>query len=205
MTHFTKSDLHERLYQTAVSHFRQRGYARASISQITQEVGVAKGTFFNYFPAKDHVLSEAFHRLVEQALSAVGDRGLTGTDAILFFCRTLADGLSSDRVLAEALVTRLSSLPTPSATEGLVREEERVREWVESRLSETLPVSVPLTATDSALLAFLVAWAFRGTVDEWIRTEAGQDALRVSVRRRIGFLLESAGLPAEEPPFGAEP
>ena len=197
-------NLYELLFQAAVSQFRERGYRSASISKITQEVGVAKGTFFNYFPTKDHVLVEAFHRMVEEALRGVGDRGLTGTDAILGFCQALADDLSKDRVIAEALVMQLSALPTPPrGPQGLIRDEERVRSWVEARLTETLPVSVPLVETDLGLLAFLVSWAFRGTVDEWIRSEDAEEALRATVRERVGFLLESAGLRAQHPLQGA--
>ncbi len=197
-------NLYELLFQAAVSQFRERGYRGTSISKITQEVGVAKGTFFNYFPTKYHVLAEAFHRIVEEAISLVGDRGLTGTDAILSFCQALADDLSKDRVLAETLMMQLSALPTPpSVPQGLIRDEERVRSWVEARLTETLPVSVPLVEADFGLLAFLVTWAFRGTVDEWIRGEAAEEALQALVRERIGFLLESAGLRAQHPLHGA--
>ena len=204
MSQASTLNLYELLFQAAVSQFRERGYRGTSISKITQEVGVAKGTFFNYFPTKNHVLAEAFHRIVEEAISLVGDRDLTGTDAILGFCQALADDLSKDRVLAEALMMQLSALPTPlSVPQGLIRDEERVRSWVEARLTETLPVSVPLVETDFGLLAFLVTWAFRGTVDEWIRGEAAEEALQASVRERIGFLLESAGLRAQHPLHGA--
>ena len=193
-------DLHESLFRAATARFRERGYQSASISQITHEVGVAKGTFFNYFPTKEHVLSEAYHRLLEQAIGEVDDGGFTGTDAIFVFCRALAERLSDDRVLSEALVMRLSALPTPpSPTRDPVRDEERVRNWIEARLTETLPVSIPLIEADLGLLAFLLAWALRGTVDEWIRSQAANEALWASLHKRVGFLLESAGLPAQAP------
>ena len=198
-------DLYERLFRASVSQFRNRGYSGASVSHITQEVGVAKGTFFNYFHTKEHVLSEAFSRWVEGALGEVETRSLSGTDAILSFCVILGDKLSNDRVLAEALVLRLSALPAPEgALRGLIRNEERVRNWIEARLAETLRVSVPLIETDSGLLAFLVTWAFRGTLEEWLRGDASQEALRASIWERVGFLLESAGLPAQTPEMRAE-
>ena len=36
--------------------FDQFGYEATSVRQITEKAQVAKGTFFNYFPSKDHIL-----------------------------------------------------------------------------------------------------------------------------------------------------
>ena len=45
------------IYETALGLFRERGYESTSVDRITAAAGVAKGTFFNYFPSKDHVLA----------------------------------------------------------------------------------------------------------------------------------------------------
>jgi AcrR family transcriptional regulator len=188
----------ERLYQTAVSLVRELGYDNVSVSNITHEIGIAKGTFFNYFPTKDHVLSEALHRSVESAFSAARLQGFTGTEAILAFSRTLARHLSEERVLTEALVSRLSGLPTPAGRgQDVVREEERVRSWLEARLEEALPVSVPLVPADLGVVAFLLTWSIHGTLDEWVRSEAAPEALQGMITDRVEFLLASVGLPAD--------
>jgi AcrR family transcriptional regulator len=198
MSRASAIDLYESLFQTAISQVREHGYDAASVSHITRQLGVAKGTFFNYFPTKDHVLSEVFHRLTEDALERAGSARRTGTEAILSFCRHLSDELSKDRVLTEALISRFSVLPTRAGSAlGIVRDEERIRSWIEERLEETLPVSVPLADSNPGLLAFLITWAIRGTADEWVRSEAAVDALGAAVSERVGFLLESAGLPTD--------
>jgi AcrR family transcriptional regulator len=46
----------ENLYSAAVTLFRQRGFDETRVEEITQAAGVAKGTFFNYFPTKEDVL-----------------------------------------------------------------------------------------------------------------------------------------------------
>lgn len=44
------------LQQAAIELFQKQGYAKTTVSQITANAGVAKGTFFNYFESKEAVL-----------------------------------------------------------------------------------------------------------------------------------------------------
>jgi len=46
----------EKIYQAALSLFAERGYNATTIEAITEAADVGKGTFFNYFETKDHVL-----------------------------------------------------------------------------------------------------------------------------------------------------
>src|SRR6204780_357338 len=47
----------ERLYRPALRIFAQRGYLETTVQDITDAADVGKGTFFNYFPTKEHVLA----------------------------------------------------------------------------------------------------------------------------------------------------
>ena len=51
-----KVERKERLYEAALNLFRGQGYDMTTVDQITRQAGLAKGTFFNYFPTKDAVL-----------------------------------------------------------------------------------------------------------------------------------------------------
>lgn len=185
----------ERLFRIAVDRFRGQGYDGVSVSEITREAGVAKGTFFNHFPSKEHVLAEAFHRVVNEVAGEVGAMGASGTAAILAFVDTLGRRLGGDRPLAEALVPRLASLPPLRPDE--VREEDRIRSWLEERLDETLPVAVPLEEVKSETLAFLLTATLRATLEEWGRPDGPVHPLEGVLADRALFLLRSAGLPAE--------
>src|ERR1700728_4026793 len=46
----------ERIYRAALRIFAQRGYLQTTVEDITEAADVGKGTFFNYFPTKEHVL-----------------------------------------------------------------------------------------------------------------------------------------------------
>ena len=51
-----RADIRERLFQSALHLFAQKGFAETTVEDITEAADVGKGTFFNYFPSKDHIL-----------------------------------------------------------------------------------------------------------------------------------------------------
>src|SRR5260370_16893747 len=50
------ADIRERLFRAALSLFAKKGFAETTVEDITEAADVGKGTFFNYFPSKDHIL-----------------------------------------------------------------------------------------------------------------------------------------------------
>jgi len=191
------SPVGEKLFAVALSRIRQKGFDGVTVSEITREAGVAKGTFFNYFRSKDHILSEYLKRTIEKLLAEVEDRGHSGTEAILALSDGVVDSLLADSRVAGALVARLGSLPPSQA--GAPTEIDLLQSWMQAKLAETLPVRVPLVDPPHASsLPSHLTWALRGRLEEW--TRGGQSAgksLKKTVRREIGFLLASAGLPSE--------
>jgi AcrR family transcriptional regulator len=51
-----RHETHERIFRCALRLFAQRGYLETTVEDITEAADVAKGTFFNYFPTKEHLL-----------------------------------------------------------------------------------------------------------------------------------------------------
>jgi AcrR family transcriptional regulator len=51
-----KQETRQRLLEIALKLFREQGYDATPVEQITKAVGVAKGTFFNYFETKEAIL-----------------------------------------------------------------------------------------------------------------------------------------------------
>jgi len=53
-----RNETRERLYRAALDLFAERGFLRTTVEDITEAADVGKGTFFNYFPTKEHILAE---------------------------------------------------------------------------------------------------------------------------------------------------
>jgi TetR/AcrR family transcriptional regulator, repressor for uid operon len=70
-----RRETRQRVYTAAVAEFRRVGIAAADVSVIAGEAGVARGTFYFHFPAKEHVLAE-LERNEEARLAAQLERFL---------------------------------------------------------------------------------------------------------------------------------
>ena len=51
------AEMRERIFRAAIELIAERGLANVTVEQITERADVGKGTFFNYFPSKEAVLT----------------------------------------------------------------------------------------------------------------------------------------------------
>jgi AcrR family transcriptional regulator len=61
------------LLDASLETFRVTGLESATVAEITERAGVAKGTFYLYFPSKDHVLGAIWGRYVDGYLDRTAD------------------------------------------------------------------------------------------------------------------------------------
>ncbi|MFZ3214640.1 MAG: TetR family transcriptional regulator [Candidatus Acidiferrales bacterium] len=74
-----RAETRDRLYRAALALFAERGFLETTVEDITEAADVGKGTFFNYFPTKEHILAEfggqrtaALERFLEKARATKG-------------------------------------------------------------------------------------------------------------------------------------
>jgi AcrR family transcriptional regulator len=58
-----RQELRDRIQKTALQLFRERGFDNTSVDEIVAAADVAKGTFFNFYPTKQAVLSDYYKEL----------------------------------------------------------------------------------------------------------------------------------------------
>lgn len=51
-----KKETKAQIFGKAIELFKEKGYENVTVEEIAAACGMAKGTFFNYFPKKEHVL-----------------------------------------------------------------------------------------------------------------------------------------------------
>jgi AcrR family transcriptional regulator len=106
-----KEETRRRIFEAALELFRTRGFEATTVDEITELADVGRGTFFNYFPRKEAVLSF----IAEEQVAALQE--------------LMPAMLESDEPTS-ALMIRLLQL----AAEGYVRDKEVSRlvltEWI---------------------------------------------------------------------------
>src|SRR2546430_14421123 len=68
-----REELRERIFQAAIQLFMQQGFFNTTIEQIAEIADVGKGTFFNYFESKEHLLlrlTELQEAILRQSVAA---------------------------------------------------------------------------------------------------------------------------------------
>lgn len=129
-----------RLFRSALHLFAERGFFNVTVEDITEAADVGKGTFFNYFETKDHVLSV----MAEIQLGKVRDAAaLAGT------------GKQSFQKVLHDLLLHLAEEPgrSPSLARALISSfmgSEAVRGIVEAKMAEGRAVMAKIIAAGQA-------------------------------------------------------
>jgi AcrR family transcriptional regulator len=115
------AELRERLFRAALQLFAQKGYSETTVEDITNAADVGKGTFFNYFPSKEHILA-AFGRMQMDKVQAAVDEAPATKLPIREILRQLAIEAVSEPARNPAMVRALLQANLSSAP---VRETMR--------------------------------------------------------------------------------
>lgn len=96
-----RTEIRERLFDAALRLFAERGYLETKVEDITDAADVGKGTFFNYFETKEHVLA----RFGAERIAAV-ERACerAKTEPVLPLLRELATDLAGQSKESPALL-----------------------------------------------------------------------------------------------------
>jgi AcrR family transcriptional regulator len=90
-------ELRERIFRAALNLFAKQGFAETTVEDITNAADVGKGTFFNYFPSKDHILL-AFAEMQIGKLRVAVEEARRTTMPLPQFMRSLAALMTQEPV-----------------------------------------------------------------------------------------------------------
>lgn len=65
-----RAETREKLFRAAMKLFAERGFYETTTEAITEAADVGQGTFFNYFPTKQHVLTVLSEKQLEKVRAA---------------------------------------------------------------------------------------------------------------------------------------
>lgn len=165
-----KVERKERLYEAALELFREQGYEATTVDQITRQAGLAKGTFFNYFPTKDAVLRYMGTREVGRLGAA--SLGMNGTNSpigkLKRLLNALAASLERDRELICLIFRRGVTVADLMAGDAggfslqptvalLIRQAQR-----QGEINPNLDPDTLAAALDALYLQQLIRWCEAG-------------------------------------------
>lgn len=184
-----KAQLRASLFETAIELFEKNGYEATLVQEITARVGVAKGTFFNHFPTKEHVVAEWYNAITKSALEAAQKRRTRSSANAV--AELFADMATQATRSPELLIAKTSRSIDP-----MLMEAERVQvAGIRMFLKETcetgiargdVPTGIGLDAFCDLLIAVLT-----GTSRAWVYTTPRFNFPKV-IRERIKFLFSKA-------------
>src|SRR6266705_166414 len=121
------ADIRERLFRAALDLFAQKGFAETTVEDITEAADVGKGTFFNYFPSKDHILL-AFGEMQLSKLEDAIETARRINEPMPEFLRWLGVRMTQEPTRNPEIIRALlrAYLSTTPVREAMLEMQERV-------------------------------------------------------------------------------
>lgn len=151
----------ESLFRAALDLFAVKGFVETTVEDITEAADVGKGTFFNYFPTKDHLLL-AFSDMQIAKLQVAVDRVVQSHEPMRSYLRSFGVFMTQEPARNPSLVRALLQANLSSSA---VREVMRVNHArSHSLLTKLIEIGQERKEIRTDLPAADIAQVFRQTV-----------------------------------------
>ena len=181
------AELRERLFRAALVLFGKKGYAETTVEDITEAADVGKGTFFNYFPTKEHILM-AFGEMQLGKLEAIvrdaqqSDLPMRGVLRMLVL-RMTEEPIRNPAIVRALLQANLTAVPVRGA---MLRIHDRNRALLgelirhgqeRSEIRRDLPAEEIAQVWRQTIFGTLLFWSLAGDASLTERIEQSLNVL----------------------------
>jgi AcrR family transcriptional regulator len=163
-----RAETRERIFRAALALFAERGYQETTVEAITEAADVGKGTFFNYFPTKEHVLGtfgDERIAVIERAVEEARKHNGPILPVVRHITTDLAGQSSESAALLRAIyAAHASCVPVRAELQKRLRKARRL-------LAEMLAIGQQQgeirRSASAAELARLIQLIFHGVTLSW--------------------------------------
>jgi AcrR family transcriptional regulator len=181
------AELRERLFRAALQLFAQKGFGETTVEDITEAADVGKGTFFNYFPSKDHILL-AFGEMQLAKLESAVDEARRTAESMPNFMRSLGERMTEEPTRNPAIVRALllGYLSSTPVREAVLDLQKRVlalhSEMIEmgqqrGEIRDDLPALEIAQVFRQTIFGTLLIWSLYGDASLLPRMESAFEVL----------------------------
>lgn len=155
------AEIRERLFHAALTLFAEKGFAETTVEDITNAADVGKGTFFNYFPSKDHILV-AFGEMQLGKLQEAINIARRTNEPMPQFLRALGARMTQEPTRNPAIIRALlqAYLSTTPVREAMIDLQNRVH----ALHTQMIQLGQERGEIRSDLPAADIAYVFRQTI-----------------------------------------
>ncbi len=192
-----KLETKNRIFEVSGRLFKEKGFENTTIDAITKEVGIAKGTFFNYFPTKESLLlyfREQKHELVNDLLEAERSKNAPSREKIKSFLVRLAESYEKDKELSKLFILEYKRYVVHS---GLKPDDEksmhnRFNRILYDLLEEGVGNGEIRSSTDLKKAAEMLNVIYLHTLIVWLRSD-NDFSFSGDISAKIDILFEGIG------------
>lgn len=197
------AEIRERLFRAALALFARKGFAETTVEHITEAADVGKGTFFNYFPSKDHILI-AFGEMQLGKLEAAVAEARRTNEPIPQFLRSLVDRMTQEptrnpEIIRAILQAYLSTTPVREVMLDLQKRVQAIHTELvrlgqqQGEIRKDLPPEEIAYVFRQTIFGTLLIWSLYGDATLQARIESAFNVLWTGMKARSGVTASRAG------------
>ena len=197
------AEIRERLFRASLALFAKKGFVETTVEDITEAADVGKGTFFNYFPSKDHILL-AFGEMQLGKLEAAIEAARRTHEPMPEFLRWLGVRMTQEPTRNPEIIRALlrAYLSTTPVREAMLEMQKRVHalhtQMIQlgqerGEIRDDLPAAEIAHVFRQTIFGTLLLWSLHGDATLHSRIEAAFNLLWTGLAPRPNVTLQPPG------------
>lgn len=189
-----KEETRRRIFESAISLFREKGFEQTTVDDITEKADVGRGTFFNYFPRKESVLaylSEERVALAEENAAALLEDRASAREKLFDIYTFAASAYLKDRELSRYVFNEWMQRAFQPAQEA----GQRWHKLVVAVIAQGQAAGELRTDVQPVVMESLLSSVYISTLYYWLCCPVGSEMpldfpLLEELRLRLSLVIE---------------
>lgn len=192
-----KIETKNKIFEVSGRLFKEKGFENTTVDEITKEAGIAKGTFFNYFPTKESLLSyfgEIKEELIYGLIENETMKNISTKEKIKNILICLAESCEKDKELTKLLIFEHTRHMEHSCVgqDGSKNSLHRLTKFVYGLLEEGVRDGDVKNSIDISVAADIITGIHLYSLIVWLKSES-EMCFSNNISEKIDVLFEGIG------------